>query len=119
MSLSDPVADYLTRIRNAFLRRHDKVDIPASQMKLEITKILKEEGYIQNYKVQEESKTGSHPDFLKVFRREICDHRIETGEQAGTAEFIRTRIKFQKLSGGLGISIVSTSRGIMTGDRDS
>ena len=71
----------LTRIRNAISAKHEKVDIPASRLKLEITKILKEEGYIQNFKVQEDSKAGNHTDFLKVFRWHSGDFRVETSQQ--------------------------------------
>src|SRR5574341_2209012 len=65
MSVSDPIADYLVRIRNAIMAGHEKVDIPASRVKLEITKILKEEGFISNFKVQEDARQGVIRIFLK------------------------------------------------------
>ena len=65
MGLTDPIADYLARIRNAISAGHDKVDIPSSLVKLEITRILKEEGYVQNYKIQEDSRQGVIRIFLK------------------------------------------------------
>ena len=117
MSLSDPVADYLSRIRNALSAKHDKVDIPASKIKLEITRILKEEGYIQNYKVQEEEKRqGSIRVFLKYFEGSPVITGLKQVSKPGRRVYAH-KDKVPKVVGGLGICIVSTSRGIMTGDQ--
>jgi small subunit ribosomal protein S8 len=116
MSLSDPVADYLSRLRNAISAKHDKVDIPASKVKLEITRILKEEGYIQNYKVQEEEKKQGT---IRVFLKYSDGTPVITGLKQVSKPGRRiysNKDKIPKVVGGLGIAIVSTSRGIMTGD---
>jgi small subunit ribosomal protein S8 len=116
MSLSDPVADYLARIRNAIAAKHEKVDIPASRIKVEITKILKEEGFIQNFKVQEDSKQG----LIRIFLRYSDGTPVITGikqvSRPGRRVYARKE-KLPKVIGGLGIAIISTSRGIMTGEQ--
>ena len=66
---TDPIADMLTRVRNALAARHPKVDVPASRLKAEIARILKEEGYIANFKVAEEGVKKSHQDLFEVLRR--------------------------------------------------
>jgi len=104
MSVTDPIGDYLARVRNAISAKHEKVDIPSSKLKLEITKILKSEGYIQNFKVQEnDSKQGTIRICLKQVSRP--GRRIYASHQ-----------KVPRVIGGLGISIVSTSQGILTGE---
>ncbi len=67
--MTDPIADMLTRIRNAIRVKADKVDIPASRMKIEIAKILKEEGFIKSYKINRDKKTGYHKNKLEVYSR--------------------------------------------------
>jgi len=117
MSLSDPVADYLSRLRNAISAKHDKVDIPASKIKLELTRILKEEGYIQNYKVQEEEKRQGT---IRVFLKYSDGSPVITGLKQVSKPGCRIyahKDKVPKVVGGLGICIISTSRGIMTGDQ--
>ena len=116
MSVSDPIADYLTRIRNGIISGHEKVDIPASRVKLEITKILKEEGFIQNYKVQDDSKQG----VIRIFLKYADGGAVITGLRQISRPGRRiysVKDKIPKVIGGLGISIVSTSRGIMTGQQ--
>jgi small subunit ribosomal protein S8 len=113
MSLSDPVADFLGRIRNAISAKHEKVDIPASRMKLEITKILKDEGYIQNFKVQEDNKQG----VIRIFLKYSDGIPVITGLKQISRPGRRIYTPKQKLPtviGGLGVAIVSTSKGIMT-----
>jgi small subunit ribosomal protein S8 len=117
MSLSDPVADYLSRIRNAISAKHDKVDIPSSKVKLEMTRILKEEGYIQNYKFQEEEKRqGTIRVFLKYSEGNPVITGLKQVSKPGRRIYAH-KDKVPKVVGGLGICIVSTSRGIMTGDQ--
>jgi small subunit ribosomal protein S8 len=116
MSLSDPVADYLLRIRNAISAKHEKVDIPASKIKLEITRILKEEGFIQNYKFQDEDKKqGTIRVFLKYSEGSPVITGLKQISKPGRRIYVHKE-KIPKVVGGLGISIISTSRGIMTGD---
>ena len=114
MSMTDPLADMLTRIRNASTARHEKVDMPASKLKLEIARILKEEGYIKNYKFTKDEKQGVIRIFLKYeeSKRPVIEgiRRLSTPGRrtyAGAQDIPR-------VLGGLGITIVSTSKGVMT-----
>ncbi|HEY7160480.1 MAG TPA: 30S ribosomal protein S8 [Acidobacteriota bacterium] len=116
MSLSDPVADYLVRVRNAISAKHDKVDIPSSRVKVEITKILKEEGFIQNYKIQEDKVQGTIRVFLKYSDGSPVISGLKQVSKPGRRIYAH-KDKVPKVVGGLGISIVSTSRGIMTGEQ--
>jgi small subunit ribosomal protein S8 len=116
MSLSDPVADYLARVRNAISAKHDKVDIPASRVKVEITRILKEEGFIQNYKIQEDKVQGTIRVFLKYSDGSPVITGLKQVSKPGRRIYAH-KDKVPKVVGGLGISIISTSRGIMTGDQ--
>ena len=116
MSLSDPVADYLARVRNAISAKHDKVDIPASRVKVEITRILKEEGFIQNYKIQEDRVQGTIRVFLKYSDGSPVITGLKQVSKPGRRIYAH-KDKVPKVVGGLGISIISTSRGIMTGDQ--
>jgi small subunit ribosomal protein S8 len=115
MGLTDPIADYLARIRNAIAARHEKVDVPASLVKLEITKILKEEGYLQNYKVQEDNKQNIIRIFLKYADGASVITGLKQVSKPGRRVY-SSKDKVPRVIGGLGISIVSTSRGIMTGE---
>jgi small subunit ribosomal protein S8 len=116
MSLSDPVADYLARVRNAISAKHDKVDIPASRVKVEITRILKEEGFIQNYKIQEDKVQGTIRVFLKYADGTPVITGLKQVSKPGRRIYAH-KDKVPKVVGGLGISIISTSRGIMTADQ--
>jgi small subunit ribosomal protein S8 len=115
MSVTDPIGDYLARVRNAISARHEKVDIPASKVKLEITKILKNEGYIQNFKMQEDSKQGTIRIFLKYADGMPVITGLKQVSRPGRRIYASHQ-KVPKVIGGLGISIVSTSHGILTGD---
>ena len=114
MSVTDPIADYLIRIRNAISAGHEKVDIPLSKVKVEITKILKEEGFISNYKVQEDPIQGSIRIFLKYADGESVIIGLKQVSKPGCRIYAVTE-KVPKVMGGLGVAIVSTSKGIMTG----
>ncbi len=116
MSLSDPIADYLARIRNAISAKHDKVDIPASRLKLEVTKILKDEGFIQNFKIQEDNKQGVIRIFLKYTEGASVITGLKQVSKPGRRIYA-PKDAVPKVIGGLGVSIVSTSRGIMTGEQ--
>jgi small subunit ribosomal protein S8 len=115
MSLTDPVADLLTRIRNAINARQQKMDVPASKLKTEIARILKEEGYIANFKATEEGgrkvlrlymKYGSNNDaaITNVTRVSRPGCRVYVGHT-----------EIPRVLGGLGINILTTPRGVMTG----
>ncbi len=115
MAISDPIADMLTRIRNAIMARHDFVLIPSSRMKLSIAKILKEEGFITDYEVLRD-KTHR---VIKVFLRYTdTNQSIISGLQRISKPGLRVYVQQQEIPrvyGGLGIAIVSTPKGVMTG----
>jgi len=112
---TDPIADLLTRIRNAARAKHPRVDLPSSKLKVEIARILKEEGYLTSFKVVEEKGHKT----LRVFLRYTPDRRsvitdLKRVSRPGSRRYIgKTEIK--PVVGGMGVSILSTPRGIMTG----
>jgi small subunit ribosomal protein S8 len=112
---TDPIADLLTRIRNATRAKHPRVDLPSSKLKLEVTRILKEEGYLANYKVVDEKGKKT----LRVFLRYTPDrHSVITDlkrvSRPGSRRYVG-KFDIRPVVGGMGISIVSTPRGVMTG----
>ena len=114
MSLTDPVADFLARIRNAIRARHQKLDVPASKLKTEIARILKEEGYISNYKVQDEEGKLVLRVYLKYGGTEAAIRDLSRVSRPGCRVYVGSR-EVPKVLGGLGISILTTARGVMTG----
>ena len=115
MSLTDPVADMLTRIRNAISARHQKVDIPASKLKLEIARILKEEGYVSNFKATEEEGHKILRIYLKYANNnEAVISNVNRVSRPGCRVYVR-RTEIPRVLGGLGINILTTPRGVMTG----
>ena len=115
MRLTDPVADMLTRIRNAISARHEKVDIPASKLKLEIARILKEEGYISNFKATEEEGHKILRVYLKYANNnEAVISNVNRVSRPGCRVYVR-RTEIPRVLGGMGINILTTPRGVMTG----
>ena len=115
MRLTDPVADMLTRVRNALQARHQKVDIPASRLKLEIARILKEEGYISNFKPTEEEGHKVIRIYLKYgANNEAAIRDLSRVSRPGCRVYIG-RDEIKRVQGGLGISIMTTPKGVMTG----
>jgi small subunit ribosomal protein S8 len=115
MNLTDPVADFLARIRNALNARHQKVDIPASKLKLELARILKEEGYIANYKATEEEGHKVIRVYLKYgANNEAAISSIQRISRPGCRVYVR-RTEIPRVLGGLGINILTTPQGVMTG----
>jgi small subunit ribosomal protein S8 len=115
MSLTDPVADFLARIRNAIRARHQKVDVPASRLKLEIARILKEEGYIANYKATEENGHRVLRVYLKYGSdNEAAISNLARVSRPGCRVYVG-RTEIPRVLGGLGINILTTPRGVMTG----
>ena len=115
MSMTDPIADLLTRIRNAQMAKHDKVDIPRSRMKAEIARILKDEGYIADFEVDDEGPQGA----IKIFLKYAHDGTpaitgLERVSKQGRRIY-RGKGDIPKVLNGLGITIVSTHKGVMTG----
>ena len=114
MSLTDPVADFLARIRNAIRARHQKLDVPASKLKAEIARILKEEGYISNYKVQDEEGKLVLRVYLKYGGTEAAIRDLERISRPGCRVYVG-RDEIKRVQGGLGIAILTTPKGVMTG----
>ena len=115
MSFTDPVADFLTRIRNAHNARHQKLDVPASKLKLEIARILKEEGYVSNYKITEEAGKKTLRVYLKYGpNNEAAINCIERVSRPGCRVYVG-RNEIGRVLGGLGINILTTPKGVMTG----
>lgn len=118
MVMSDPIADMLTRIRNANIVRHETVEVPASTIKKEIAEILKKEGFIRDAEYVDDSKQGIIRIFLKYGPN---NERVITGLKRISKPGLRVYTKSQevpKVLGGLGIAIISTSHGVMT-DKDA
>ncbi|MCM2677676.1 30S ribosomal protein S8 [Alkalicoccobacillus plakortidis] len=118
MVMTDPIADMLTRIRNANLVRHEKLELPASTIKKEIADILKREGFIRDFEYIEDSKQGVIRIFLKYGS---TNERVITGLKRISKPGLRVYAKSGELPrvlGGLGIALVSTSKGLMT-DKDA
>jgi small subunit ribosomal protein S8 len=116
MSVSDPIADMLTRIRNGVAARHDSVRIPASKMKISIARVLKDEGFIRDYSVQDDGKP--QPD-LKVdlgysASRQPVLNGLQRVSKPGLRVYVQRR-EIPRVYGGLGIAIISTPKGVMTG----
>jgi small subunit ribosomal protein S8 len=115
MKLTDPVADMLTRIRNALRARHQKVDVPASKLKLEIARILKEEGYVSNFKATEEEGHKVVRIYLKYDNNnDAVISNVARVSRPGCRVYVR-RTEIPRVLGGMGINILTTPRGVMTG----
>ncbi len=111
--LTDPIADMLTRIRNAIRIKAEKVDMPLSKMRLEIAKILKEEGFIKAYKVLKDRKQGILRIILKYVDNESVISGLKRISKPGRRVYVG-RKEIPKVMGGLGVAIISTSRGVLT-----
>ncbi len=117
MTVSDPIADMLTRIRNAVMVRHDSVLIPASKMKLSIAKILKDEGFISDYEVLRGKPHRAIKIHLKYSDK---DQPVLSGLERVSKPGLRVYVgwgEIPRVAGGLGVAIVSTSKGVMTGQQ--
>lgn len=112
--MTDPIADMLTRIRNAVLIKNEKIDMPASRIKVEIAKILKEEGFVKSYKIIKDKKQG----ILRLTPKYAPDGKpIITGLKRISTPGRRVYIgkdEIPKVIGGIGIAIITTSKGILT-----
>jgi len=113
--VTDPIADYLTRIRNAVMANHRVVEIPKSKIKVEITKILFEKGYILNYKVEDETRPGIIKIALKYHpvTKLSALNDLTRISKPGLRKYVDAG-KLPRVLNGLGIAIISTSQGIMT-----
>ena len=118
MSMTDPIADMLTRIRNGIQARHDRVEMPTSKLKVEVARILKSEGFISNYKLLA-AEEGKVQGTLRVYLKYSDDgepviHGIERVSRPGRRVY-RGKEEIPKVLGGLGLAIVSTSKGVLSG----
>jgi len=115
MNMTDPVADLLTRIRNAVRAKLPRVDVPSSKLKVGIAQILKNEGYVANFRVTEDTKQGMLRIYMKYgpgMERVITD--VQRVSRPGCRIYCG-KDRIPRVYGGLGINILSTSRGLMTG----
>ncbi len=112
--MTDPIADFLTRVRNANMAKHDTVEVPSSKLKLAIAEILKKEGFVKDYEYKKDNKQG----VLKLYLRYGPDStRVISGMKRISKPGLRVYAKkdeLPKVLGGLGIAIISTSKGVMT-----
>jgi small subunit ribosomal protein S8 len=118
MSMTDPIADFLTRVRNGITAAHEEVEIPSSKLKREMARILKEQGYIRDFEI--EAPTPDHPgEIIRVSLKYTDERRSAiTGLKRVSRPGQRTYVghtEIPKVLGGMGTAIVSTSRGVMTG----
>lgn len=117
MSVTDPISDLLTRVRNANMVRHEVVLVPASKMKVSIVRILKEEGFIRNYEVVRDTPQGTikirldYPD-----RNTSALHGLRRVSKPGWRVYVQ-RQEIPRVYGGLGIAILTTPKGVMTGQQ--
>lgn len=118
MSMTDPISDLLTRVRNACRAGHRKVDIPSSKMKLEIARILKERGFVRNYAFVDDQKQGYIRIYLKYsIEEESAIQGIQRDSRPGLRRYVG-KDNIPRVLNGLGFSILSTSRGVLT-DREA
>jgi small subunit ribosomal protein S8 len=113
MVMTDPIADMLTRIRNATIVRDKIVEIPASKIKREIVKILKDEGYIQDFELIDNGKQGTVKVYLKYNGKEKVISGLKRISKPGLKVYAG-KDEIPKVLGGLGIAVMSTSQGLMT-----
>ncbi len=113
--MTDPIADMLTRIRNGIQAGHQRVDVPVSKLKVEIARILRDEGYISNYKVLGEGVQAMLRVYLKYGPGgERAIRRLERVSKPGSRYYVNWK-EIPRVLGGLGASVISTSSGVMTG----
>ena len=113
MVVTDPISDMICRINNALMRRKDAIDLPSSKMKIEIARVLKEEGYIANYKHTDDTKQGMLKIFLKYTPEGSVIREMKKISRPGKRKYVDAD-NLPRVIEGLGRAIISTSRGIMT-----
>ena len=116
--MTDPIADMLARIRNAIAAKHTRADIPASKLKLEIARILKEEGYIKNFRLMRDE--NGYPVIKVYLKYSESGEAVIHGMRRISKPGLRQYAGYGKISrplGGAGVSVVSTSKGVITGNR--
>jgi len=117
MNMTDPIADMLTRVRNASSARHEFVNVPASKMKANIAKILKDEGFIRNYESVNDNTQGSLKIYLNYLdKKTAAISGLRRVSKPGLRVYVN-RQEIPRVYGGLGIAILSTPKGVMTGQQ--
>jgi small subunit ribosomal protein S8 len=114
MNMTDPIADMLTRIRNAIMARHTRVIIPASNVKIAIARILKEEGYIRDFEVAKDNPQGTIRITLRYVEKRPVMSQLKRISKPGLRVYTK-RDAIPRVRGGLGTAIISTPQGVMTG----
>jgi small subunit ribosomal protein S8 len=117
MSMTDPVADMLTRIRNASLAGHRRVDMPVSKLKVEIARILRDNHYVQDYKVLDDGLHGLLRLYLRYHGEQPVIREVQRVSTPGLRRYVKVR-EIPRVKNGLGMAILSTPRGLMT-DREA
>jgi small subunit ribosomal protein S8 len=114
MSMTDPIADLLSRIRNAQIAKHDRLDVPMSKLKLEVVKLLKDEGFVKNFREIEGTPVGTLRIFLRYTQEGVpAISNLERISKPGRRVY-RKADEIQPVRNGLGIGIISTSQGLLT-----
>ena len=113
MAMTDPIADFFTRIRNSLMARHNSVEIPNSKIKSRIAEILKEEGFIKDFRVAKDNKQGVLKIRLKYLNEEPVIRGIKRISRPGRRNYVSAR-KISKVLNGLGMAIITTSSGVFT-----
>jgi len=111
--MTDPIADFFTRLRNGMQVRHPSVDMPNSKMKTRIAEILKDEGFIRNFKTKEDNKQGLLRVFLKYHNGAPCVRGIRRVSRPGRRVYVG-KDDIPKVLNGLGVALISTSQGLVT-----
>jgi small subunit ribosomal protein S8 len=115
--VTDPIADMLTRVRNAASARHRRVDMPVSKLKVEIARLLKENHYIHDFKVLEDQKYGVLRLYLKYYQEKPVIRELKRVSRPGLRKYVGVQ-EIPRVRNGLGMAILSTSRGVMN-DREA
>jgi len=111
--MTDPIADLFTRVRNGLMVKHDAVEMPNSKMKTRIAEVLKEEGFIKNFRVREDGRQGVLKLYLKYHKGDAAIRGIKRISKPGRRTYVSSR-NIPKVLSGLGIAIITTSSGVMT-----
>jgi small subunit ribosomal protein S8 len=114
--VTDPIADMLTRVRNAAHARHRRVDMPVSKLKVEIARLLKENHYIHDYKLLEDEKHGVLRLYLKYYQEKPVIRELRRVSKPGLRKYVGVQ-EIPRVRNGLGLAILSTSRGVMSGSQ--
>lgn len=112
--VTDPIADMLTRVRNAAHARHRRVDMPVSKLKVEVARLLKENHYIHDYKVLDDQKHGVLRLYLKYYQDRSVIRELRRVSKPGLRKYVGVQ-EIPRVRNGLGLAILSTSRGVMSG----